>query len=140
MKNQNRNEVIEVINEGKIPEDIISRSNSKSITKSFKITPSQNERLEADMAKGYFKSFSKYALHKLFGDSKIITIEGGHELLVKLSECADLLNSMSNTTHSSNAAFNTLAAKFDEIELSITQIFDGINAIKPELLAERNGD
>ncbi len=140
MKNQNRNEVIEIINEGKIPEDIISGSNSKSITKSLKITPSQNEQLAADMAKGNFKSFSEYALHKLFGDSKIITIEGGHKLLVKLSECAELLNAIGNTTHISNAEFNTLAAKFSEIELSITHIFDGINAIKPKLLAERNGD
>lgn len=132
MKNLNDNKVI---NEGKIPEDITSGSNSKSLTKSFKITPSQNEQLVADMEACGCKKFTQYVISKLFGgNTTVVTIEDGHEILARLAECANLLNQL-DTSDSAK-----LIDKFREIEESIIHIFDYIDAIKTNLIDGKGGD
>lgn len=134
--NEIRNDV-NVINKGKIPKNITSNGKTKPITKGFKVTPAQNEQIEAAIDNGGFKSFSEYVLHMLFDGAPIITIAGGRDILIKLSECADLFNAMSdNADYNSNAGFDKLIDKFSEIELSISQIFDYIDMIKNGFINE----
>lgn len=132
VENQNNSDVI---NKGKIPDNITSPSDIKSVSRTFKVTQAQNELIKAAMEKVGFKTFSEYVLYKLFDSTPIITIEGGRDILIKLSECAELLNAMGdNAAQDGNLKFNKLIDKFSEIELKISQIFDYIDVIKNELI------
>lgn len=129
----NYNEIqndMNVINKGKIPENITSQSDTKSVSKTFKVTQAQNEQIKADMEKGGFKNFSEFVLYNIFNKTSMVTIDGGRDLLKKLSECADLLNDVSDNMAHNNSEFAELNKKFVEIELSISQIFDYIDLIK----------
>lgn len=132
VENQNNSDVI---NKGKIPDNITCPSDTKSVSRTFKVTQAQNELIKAAMEKVGFKTFSEYVLYKLFDSTPIITIEGGRDILIKLSECAELLNAMGdNAAQDGNLKFNKLIDKFSEIELKISQIFDYIDVIKNELI------
>lgn len=140
-KNIKNHSNLRVINKGKIPENITSKGKNDLKGRSFKVTPSQNEQIETDIRRGGFNSFTEYVQHMLFDRNPIITIEGGRDILIKLSECADLLNAMGdNAAYNSNEDFEKLIDKFSEIELSISQIFDYIDIIKRERISEKEGE
>ena len=115
MKNNN-NEIKkkEVIEMGKIPKDITSEGNTKSVNVNFKVTPEQKEQLDADRKNGGFKDMSKYIMFKLFGGgAPAITLPEGREILQKLSECADLLNSLTaGNIYKNNAALDNVLNNF----------------------------
>lgn len=126
-----KQEEMEVIKKGKIPENITSKGNSEPVSKSLKLTPEEWEQAKNDIANGGFKSFTEYVKYRLFNCSPIYTLDCGHEILVKLAECADLLTDMGEKISPADTAdFNEVVNQFAEIERGISHVLDCINVIK----------
>ncbi len=126
-----KQEKMEVIKKGKMPENITSKGNSEPVSKSLKLTPEEWEQAKNDIEKGGFKSFTEYVKYRLFDCGPIYTLDCGHEILAKLAECADLLTDMGeNISPADKRDFDEVVKRFAEIENGISHALDCINAIK----------
>ena len=131
----NENEVIKM---GKIPDNITSDGNTKSISVSFKVTPQQKEQLEADIKLGGFKNQSEYILFRLFNDNPVITLTEGRDILSKLAELESLLHDL--RVGDAHSSYDKIIEKISGIELSISQIFDYMDVIKSNFIDKKEDE
>lgn len=133
----NFRENMEILKEGKIPESNTSVRNTSYISKSFKVTPEQNELLNNEVKKSG-ASFSDYIRNKLFDSTSIFALERGNEILAKLAECVDLLSYKKDCAYDdSKAILMNVQGLLNKVEGDISFILDYINTFKKSLNNEK---
>lgn len=131
----------EVINKGKIPENTTSEGNAKPITLSVKLTAEENSRFTADLNRSGMSSKTDYVKQRLFNSQPIITLDKGHAIFEKLSECADLLYDIQdNIEPEFRKDFEKIAVQFREIEADIGFIMSSLEAVQNGLYNEKGGE
>lgn len=119
----------EVINKGKIPENTTSKGNAKPITLSVKLTADENSRFTADLNRSGMSSKTDYVKQRLFNSQPIITLDKGHEIFEKLSECANLLCDLNNENSVNRQQdIRKITEQFSKIEADISYTWDCIDA------------
>lgn len=139
--NNNFRENMEVIKEGKIPENITSSGNTKSATLSVKLTAEENNRFTADLERSGMSSKTDYVKHRLFNSRPVITLDKGREIFEKLSECANLLHDIrEDSATDQRKAFEEIAEQFSKIETDIGFIMSSLEAVQKGLHNEKGGE
>lgn len=129
-----------VRNKGKMPESSTSTNNTACISKSFKVTPEQNELLNSEVKKSG-GSLSDYVRNRLFDSTPIFSLDHGHEILAKLADCANLLSDkQDNIPIDCKANLNEIKDLLGKVEHDISFTLDYINIIKPSLTDENGGE
>lgn len=93
---KNIKDEMEEVNMGKIPENTTHNGSTKLTTLSVKLTAEENSRFSADLNRSGMSSKTDYVKQRLFNSQPIITLDKGHEIFEKLSECANLLCDLNN--------------------------------------------
>ncbi|MCM1167408.1 MAG: hypothetical protein NC299_16585 [Lachnospiraceae bacterium] len=121
---------MEVIKKGKIPAGKTDDGNTKPTTLSVKLTAEENRKFTEDYERSGMRTKSDYARHLMFNADRIITIESGHEILIKLAECANLLTAIGEKISPANKTdFGEVRKQFGKIEEDISFALDCIDAI-----------